>query len=125
MPPPAYVGTPTCGLCHPAALAVWTASAHASAHSTLNAALHGADPECLACHTTGFRVPGGWTGSATPDLDDVGCEACHGPGGAHAASPDRSYGIDLQIADCVACHTRDNSPDFVKSAYWGKVAHGR
>ena len=121
-----YVGSATCGACHVSANEVWARSSHATALATLTTAQHGADPECLACHVTGFRQPTGWTGNATPALGNVGCESCHGAGGGHAASPTRGYGrLPKAASTCVGCHTRDNSPDFVWSGYWPQVEHGR
>ncbi len=121
-----YVGTATCGTCHPAAAELWARTGHAKALAALVEAQHSADPECLACHVTGFRLTGGWTGKATPELDNVGCEACHGPGGGHALAPGPGYGkLPKQASTCLGCHTRDNSPDFVWSGYWPQVEHGR
>ncbi len=113
--PPTYAGTATCAACHPAAAVIWAGTRHATAHATLTAALHGSDPECLACHVT-----------AKGAVDDVGCEACHGPGSAHAAAPRAGYGrLPKRASACVVCHTRDNSPDFVWSGYWRQIKHGR
>jgi hypothetical protein len=70
-----WVGTATCGGCHPAQLAGWRATAHATATARL-----GARPaaRCLACHGTG-EAPAGPVLSA-----EVGCEACHGAGAQYA-----------------------------------------
>ncbi|MEN9786616.1 MAG: Cytochrome c-554 precursor [Pseudomonadota bacterium] len=125
-----YVGAEACGACHPAAAAVWRASAHAHALSTLRDARAGADPRCLACHVTGLGHPGGWAdaGALVPRaaLDGVGCESCHGPGSAHAAAPAAGYGaLPSDGSACVACHTHDTSPDFRWETRWPRVAHGR
>jgi len=82
-----YIGSKKCMLCHkgPAHHNVWEkweASGHAKAFAALNAA-KGEDqnPECLACHTTGFKAGGYELGAANAkDFENVGCEVCHGPG---------------------------------------------
>jgi len=69
-----YVGSATCGSCHPKELAAWQATAHARASASL-----GAVPRrCYACHGTGDAPAGAayWP--------EVGCEACHGAGAAYA-----------------------------------------
>lgn len=73
-----YVGSSTCGTCHPEVLAAWQATAHARAGASL-----GPRPpaRCLSCHGTG-DAPAGRAYFA-----EVGCEACHGPG-AHYATAD-------------------------------------
>ncbi len=71
-----YVGTATCGTCHPRELAAWQQTAHARSSASLPAR---PPARCLACHGTG-DAPAGRAYFA-----EVGCEACHGPGGHYAA----------------------------------------
>lgn len=103
-----FVGSATCGSCHPEVLAAWKATAHARATATL-----GKKPaaRCLACHGTG-DAPAGRAYFA-----EVGCEACHGPG-AHYAEDDlmrdpplaRALGLvelgapAVRAATCGRCH---------------------
>lgn len=103
-----WVGSATCGSCHPAELAAWQKTAHARAADRL-----GARPRarCLACHGTGDAPAG------KAAFLEVGCEACHGAG-AHYAEDDvmrdgplaRALGLrDLSTeaavtAVCAGCH---------------------
>jgi hypothetical protein len=88
-----YVGSKRCGDCHTAAYAVWKKTDHAHAYDTLvNKAKHPSlrefDPECIVCHTVGYRYQSGFVDAAAKiKLTDVGCESCHGPGSLHAANP--------------------------------------
>ena len=103
-----WVGSATCGSCHPSQLAAWQETAHARAADRL-----GSKPRarCLGCHGTG-DAPAGKTA-----FREVGCEACHGAGG-HYAEDDimrdpalaRALGLrDLStesaaLAGCASCH---------------------
>ncbi|MGN6105015.1 MAG: multiheme c-type cytochrome [Kofleriaceae bacterium] len=106
-----WTGSAACGSCHPAQLAAWRATPHATTQRRFG----GRTPEgrCLACHATG-EAPAG------PAIAfEVGCEACHGAGAAYA--PDdvmrnprlaRSLGlVDLstpaaRAVVCAGCHAR-------------------
>jgi hypothetical protein len=143
-----FVGAEKCGTCHEAEHDAWKKSRHARATRTLvglDPPRH-FDPECLACHVTGwhaqacFPYESGYLGlQSTPKLTGVGCESCHGPGAAHAAAEtgaDKPRQQALQTAIrltqaaarqsvCVRCHDVSNSPDFEFEAYWPDVAHGK
>ncbi len=87
-----YVGSAKCQDCHPTAFKVWAGSKHSQAYGSLVNAKHPSlrdyDPECVVCHTVGFRYQDGFANlKATPNLKDVGCESCHGPGEAHVKRP--------------------------------------
>jgi hypothetical protein len=104
-----FVGSTTCGTCHPQVLAAWKQTAHARAVATL-----GPKPgaRCLACHGTGDAPAG------RAYFPEVGCEACHGPG-AHYATDDlmrnRPLALALGLVDlrvsvtraavCARCHS--------------------
>jgi len=121
-----YIGAKKCMMCHkgPSHHNVWEkweASKHTVAFKALNPA-KGEDknPECLACHTTGFKSGGYEIGGATASqFEGVQCEACHGPGSAYKAlsiMKDRQQAIanGLLIPDektCLACHNK-KSPTF-------------
>jgi hypothetical protein len=95
---PFYAGSAECAKCHKEAHAVWTASGHSKAFTTLakatNPSLRQFDGECLVCHTVGYQYLTGYNDPpAEPQreahnlsLRDVGCESCHGPSGEHAAN---------------------------------------
>ncbi len=104
-----WVGSATCGTCHPSQLAAWQATAHARSVTRLGRTAGTA--RCLGCHGTG-DAPAGKSYFA-----EVGCEACHGAGG-HYATDDlmrdpvlaRALGlVDVAVpavraAVCARCH---------------------
>lgn len=119
-----FVGSRACQPCHASAYAVWTTSGHAHAFATLQKAKRENDPQCLACHVTGYEQPGGFLNVfSTPRLKDVQCEACHGPASRHLEDPTRPYGKVGVPEGCLPCHTRENSPDFEPLSYWAKIKH--
>ncbi len=106
-----YVGSGRCSDCHADAYKVWEKTPHFSATKTLEDKVNPAgrqfDPECMACHTTGLKHPGGYNDLVTDlakwpnhpaadpkklakhnqELRGVGCESCHGPGSEHVKNP--------------------------------------
>lgn len=103
-----WVGSDTCGSCHPSQLAGWKETRHARAADRL-----GAKPRarCLGCHGTGDAPAG------KAAFLEVGCEACHGAGGHYAeddimrdAALAHALGLrDLStdtaaLAVCAGCH---------------------
>lgn len=103
-----WVGSATCGSCHPDQLASWQKTPHARAADRL-----GARPRtrCLACHGTGDAPAG------KAAFLEVGCEACHGAGGHYAEDDvmrDRPLARALGLRDlstearvtalCEGCH---------------------
>lgn len=156
-----FVGAQKCGECHTQALEIWKATPHAHALESLNPAngrkgherLHGVDrsydPECIACHVTGWnpqeyvRFTSGFVNvefAATDDekllqslLGGNQCENCHGPGSRHVeliesgdtAGAAKEVRVPLAQADasCRVCHDLDNSPNFSFDEYWDQVKH--
>jgi hypothetical protein len=141
-----FVGAEACGKCHTQAYATWKGSKHSHATETLIKAIppRQFDPECIACHATGWDAEhyapfiGGFTSmEATPQLAGNGCENCHGPGGGHVAAEEARdpkqraemrtlMKLNLAVAEqqtCRQCHDRDNSPLFDFKTYWEKVKH--
>lgn len=141
-----FVGSKTCGECHPKAYAVWIKTPHAKSLDTL-ANLKPArqyDPECLSCHVTGWEpqkfypFQGGYMSlDKTPLLAHNGCENCHGPGSAHVAAEkgeatvtdrgkanlEKSMRAVASAETCLQCHDADNSLKFDFKTYWPKVEH--
>lgn len=118
-----YVGADTCERCHTSAMQVWMESAHAQAFSSLVKRQSAYDPECVPCHTTGYRKANGFLrNDLTPEWRDVQCEACHGPGSRHVAAPLRPYPVPPDGA-CTTCHTPERSPDYQFETYWLAIKH--
>lgn len=157
-----FVGAAKCGECHTKAMAVWEKTPHAHALESLDPAnnrdgherLHGIvrkfDPECLACHVTGWdpkeysRFRSGFLNAEFAENDDERkleamlagnqCENCHGPGSRHVELIDagqteaaaKEVRVTLEQAKdvtCVKCHDVDNSPDYNFEKYWEEVKH--
>lgn len=113
-----YVGSEKCGSCHEKEYASWRATRMAKAFELLKPGVaadrkrrhrldptkdYTRDPECLSCHTTGYRKPGGFVDEAsTPGLAGVGCEVCHGPGEEYTRRMASEGGRELSPAEKVA-----------------------
>ena len=156
-----FVGADKCGECHTEAYKIWKDTPHAHALESLDPTnkrtgferLNGVnrtfDPECLACHVTGWdpleytRFRSGFlneefaTNEAEKSLHTLlagsQCENCHGPGSQHVAMVDageddagKSVRVTLEQSKsslCGKCHDGDNSPKFEFDSYWDKVKH--
>ncbi|MDH5458921.1 MAG: multiheme c-type cytochrome, partial [Nitrospinota bacterium] len=55
-----YATEQTCLTCHAKEHALWSKTGHSRAYAALEEVNKSFDPECLACHTTGFGKPGGF-----------------------------------------------------------------
>ncbi|HET9598876.1 MAG TPA: multiheme c-type cytochrome [Anaeromyxobacteraceae bacterium] len=126
-PPPG--GAAACASCHPAAVAQWRATPHARAYATLEKAGRQHDLDCIACHVTGWRRPGGACSVASDaGRRDVQCEACHGPASRHAADPPGHIERVPPEERCRSCHTPEHSTRFEPASYGARVigaGHGR
>jgi hypothetical protein len=102
-----WVGSATCGSCHPRELAAWQTTRHALTRDRFAGKPEG---RCLACHATG-EAPAG------PAIAvEVGCEACHGAGAAYATedlmrnpAAATALGLMSDRAVCKTCHARATS----------------
>jgi hypothetical protein len=135
-----YVGASKCKICHKGEAKgniyeIWEASRHAHAYETLVEKGEQENPECLACHVTGYNQPTGWgaEGVENEKFAGVGCEACHGPGSDYwkmSIMKDREQAVaaGLQFpteAECVACHN-EKSPtykEFNFEEFYKKIEH--
>jgi hypothetical protein len=119
-----YLGVDICRRCHGELMPRFVGGRHFRAFETLRQRGQDGNPECLACHSTGYGRPGGYDPAAekegAPFLQGVQCESCHGPGTAHAR--DGSYAAAARQS-CRTCHTSTWSPDFDYREYWSRVPH--
>lgn len=139
-----FVGAEKCGECHTKAFAKWSETPHAFAFDSLREGRRGIprtfDPECLACHVTGWhpqqvlRYGSGYINEQlSAHLLGNQCENCHGPGSRHIELIENDdieearklVKVTLKQAEtfCYDCHDLDNSPHFVFEEYWPEVAH--
>ena len=116
-----YVGSAACQSCHAKEHGLWAQSNHAKAFATLTKNHEDKNPDCLRCHTTGFKEPTGFPAGGAA-LQNVGCESCHGPGKRHVDDPAHGAGTILALTDkcdtcaitliCGKCHDDANDPGF-------------
>jgi len=121
-----YVGSEVCKLCHIKQFYAWQATDHAGAYASLLLKGQHENPQCLACHVTGFRMARGYDpgkkvapgGQGRPivqrALQGVGCECCHGGSRRHlgVALKDRALAVAAPqlrarpaLRACRRCHT--------------------
>jgi len=124
-----YAGADACQSCHQKQHAKWKDSLHAEAFYTLQDASKAFDPNCIGCHTVGFKKAGGFLNATlTQNLMHVQCENCHGAAKEHATSGGQ---IPVSNAEwpkekmCSQCHIPKHSPDFIFEKYWPKIEHGK
>jgi hypothetical protein len=115
-----------CEACHPDQVKAWKNTDHAKAYDSLVKKSKQLNPDCLACHTTRFEQPEGFTMKLQqPELANIQCEMCHGYAKEHlssgAAIPTKKPTMEL----CLKCHTPYRSPDFDKKTklVFEKIKH--
>ena len=119
-----FVGSETCAPCHIGAFTIWKDSRHPHAYKSIVPVKRQFDPDCLICHSTGFKYISGFAGTEkTTHLAEVGCETCHGAGSLHIESPVDNRMIKPGVGTCVGCHDPENSPNFEFEKYWEKIKH--
>ena len=117
----AYQPSSACGRCHRPQYDAWRKSHHARAYGTLVKARRTGDPNCLACHTSGFGTKHGFlTIEKTPELANVNCQDCHRFTEAeHRQKGFRFAPVGKDV--CTTCHTPVTDPKFDLSAKVPKV----
>jgi len=123
-----FLGNNNCKTCHTEIYNQWRQTDHARAHTALRAGSMDGEPECLACHATGYRHHNGFDEVKNTSLTQVQCEACHGYGTEH-----RRDGSMLEAAreSCTMCHDNEKRPcheegrdaPFDFDVFWEEIAH--
>ncbi len=129
-----YVTSETCGACHPKIYEFWKSTGHSRAFGILEKNKRDADVNCWACHSTGYREPGGFIDpKSTPKFRDVGCQACHKVDlSNHHNEPAQSQYPAIakmkakrvsitQSWQCQRCHVPHRSPDFDYRKYLKRI----
>ena len=135
-PASSYAGAQVCMACHGEVHSTYILTAHAQAFASLQRIQQDTNSSCLACHTVGYGLPGGFTNAIkTPQLEGVQCENCHGPAANHAANPgDPTVGprVELAAQVCGGCHSARLTPASVVTRHplgfgfedWSTSPHG-
>ena len=123
---PVALRNTACESCHSEIVQKWQTTDHAKAYNTLVNKSKQFDPSCLACHTTRFEQPDGFSMKQQQmELVNVQCESCHGNAKDHLAEMKPIPVPDPKVEVCVKCHTKDRCPEFEKDydAIWQKIVH--
>ncbi len=116
-----YLNSRSCKSCHEDTWNAYAESSHSTAFTSIRAKGQSNEPECILCHTTGYRYKNGYAEERPfNQLSNVQCEACHGYGTEHAR--DGKWRAQAQDS-CVTCHDQENSPEFDYAVYWEKIKH--
>ena len=113
----------SCKTCHAKIYSFVSGTAHVKAYETLREKERQFEPDCIGCHTTGYKKPGGFTNVLTAkDLLGVQCEVCHGPGSLHVKDNKANKMAHLTTAtDCISCHNPENDDNFVYAEKLKKI----
>ena len=116
-----FLGERACMSCHQDAWKIYQDSAHRAAFASIRNKGQSFEPECLSCHTTGYKYKKGYSDDPPFNkLANVQCEACHGYGSQHAR--DGKWVVQAKDS-CTMCHDQKNSPEFDYAIYWEKIKH--
>jgi hypothetical protein len=118
-----FVGMAVCARCHTAESEQWKTTAHSLAWETLVREKKDATPECIPCHSVGYREPGGFQDAVrTPDRANVQCENCHGMGTLHSDEWLARSAVGERT--CRGCHNTERDPEFDFAAKFPLMVHG-
>lgn len=118
-----FVGGAVCARCHRAEAEQWRTTAHSLAWETLVREKKDATPECIPCHSVGYRQPGGFRDAVqTPHLANVQCENCHGMGTRHRADGEQRNPVGELT--CRGCHNAERDPEFDYASKLPLMLHG-
>jgi hypothetical protein len=122
-----FLGETACKSCHEDVYESYSTTTHRSAFSRLRAMGMNHEPECLNCHTTGYRYHGGFDDKkGAIKLASVQCEACHGYGTDHTRSGEY---LSRARDSCLECHDTQNGYhaddgfEFDYASYWQQISH--
>ena len=121
---PHYASSGSCVNCHSDEFARWTLTGHARAWRVLVERRETENPECIACHTTGYGEAGGFGELSSTNIrkyKSVQCEMCHGPLGGHPNNTSVEA-VAITEATCTGCHDEANSPDFDYPTYLARAS---
>jgi len=108
-----YMFADACNKCHPGKFRRWQKTDHAQSYKSLIKVEKHFDEECIACHTLGYKQPGGFSDiHQVGEFANVQCESCHGPGRLHVESKGKTKMYrDLAGGKmCLRCHIEERSP---------------
>ena len=118
-----FVGGAVCARCHTAESEQWKTTAHSLAWETLVREHKDATPECIPCHSVGYREAGGFQDAIhTPDRVNVQCENCHGMGTTHSDTWLARSAVGERT--CRGCHNQERDPEFDFAAKFPLMVHG-
>jgi hypothetical protein len=141
LPPPSYMNSQACAICHEKEFSLWSKSGHAHALKTLHQKGEELNPDCLTCHSEHYRrtripplstlVRGDerkkeFDPSLSVQLSEgVECSTCHGDGLEHSLRP-HTRGLITTAPDekvCRQCHTSTQTPHFDYNKFMEKIKH--
>ncbi len=110
-----------CRSCHDEVYDRWNRTVHAVAMKALVAKDEQYNPECVACHTTGYKTGGFVSLDSTPKYSNIQCAACHGRMEGHmdfyafegeTAGLEEPFLSPVTEKTCLICHTPKRDSDF-------------